>query len=48
MVLLSLLDSQAHPLDLLNTHLAPGVRKLPSDINVLILNAIQNSSTVDI
>ena len=35
------LDKQAHPHDLLNTHLAPGIRKLPSDINVLILNAIQ-------
>ena len=34
------LDSIAHPNDLLNTHLAPGVRKLPSDINVLILNAV--------
>ena len=39
------LDSIAHPNDLLNTHLAPGVRKLPSDINVLILNAIQNTKT---
>ncbi len=39
------LDKQAHPHDLLNTHLAPGIRKLPSDINVLILNAIQNTKT---
>ncbi len=39
------LDKRAHPHDLLNTHLAPSIRKLPSDINVLILNAIQNTKT---
>ncbi len=39
------LDQQAHPYDLLKNHIAPGIRKLPSDINVLILNAIQNTKT---
>ncbi len=34
------LDKQAHPNDLLNTHLAPGVRKLPSQLNVEILKTI--------
>ncbi|MEM8778992.1 MAG: PKD domain-containing protein, partial [Cyanobacteria bacterium P01_G01_bin.49] len=34
------LDNHAHPNDLLNTHLAPGIRKLPSDINIEILKAI--------
>ena len=34
------LDKQAHPYDLLNTHLAPGMRKLPSELNVQILQAI--------
>lgn len=34
------LDKEAHPYDLLNTHLAPGVRKLPSELNVQILQAI--------
>ncbi|EAZ91245.1 VCBS [Crocosphaera chwakensis CCY0110] len=34
------LDNHAHPYDLLNTHLAPGIRKLPSDIDIEILKAI--------
>ncbi|BAZ46381.1 DNA/RNA non-specific endonuclease [Chondrocystis sp. NIES-4102] len=34
------LDKEAHPHDLMNTHLAPGVRKLPSELNVQILQAI--------
>ena len=34
------LDKEAHPHDLMNTHLAPGVRKLPSELNVEILQAI--------
>ncbi|AFZ38163.1 outer membrane adhesin like protein (plasmid) [Stanieria cyanosphaera PCC 7437] len=34
------LDKQAHPYDLLNTHLAPEVRKLPSELDVEILKAI--------
>ena len=34
------LDKQAHPYDLLNTHLAPGMRKLPSELDVEILQAI--------
>ncbi|MEM8778140.1 MAG: Ig-like domain-containing protein [Cyanobacteria bacterium P01_G01_bin.49] len=34
------LDNYAHPNDLLNSHLAPGIRKLPSDINIEILKAI--------
>ena len=34
------LDKQAHPYDLLNTHLAPGMRKLPSKLDVEILQAL--------
>jgi large repetitive protein len=34
------LDKDAHPYDLLNTHLAPGMRKLPSEFDVQILQAI--------
>ena len=34
------LDKQAHPHDLLNTHLAPGIRKLPSELDVQILKTI--------
>ncbi len=34
------LDKSAHPYDLLNTHLAPGMRKLPSDLDVEILQAL--------
>ena len=34
------LDKEAHPHDLLNTHLAPGTRKLPSELDVRILQAI--------
>ena len=34
------LDKQAHPDDLLNTHLAPGIRKLPSELDVEILQAL--------
>ena len=34
------LDKQAHPYDLLNTHLAPGIRKLPSELDVEILQAL--------
>ena len=34
------LNKQAHPDDLLNTYLAPGMRKLPFELNVEILKAI--------
>ncbi len=34
------LDKSAHPYDLLNTHLAPGMRKLPSELDVQILQTI--------
>ena len=34
------LDKQAHPYDLLNTHLVPGIRKLPSELDVEILQAL--------
>ena len=34
------LDKSAHPDDLLNTHLAPGMRKLPSELDVEILQAL--------
>lgn len=34
------LDKQAHPNDLLNTHLAPGMRKLPSELDVQILQIL--------
>ena len=34
------LDSHEHPDDLLNTHLAPGIRKLPSETDVAILQAL--------
>ncbi len=34
------LDKSVHPYDLLNTHLAPGMRKLPSELDVQILQAI--------
>jgi hypothetical protein len=34
------LDKEAHPYDLLNTHLAPGVRKLPSELDVEIIQAL--------
>jgi PKD repeat protein len=34
------LDKEAHPYDLLNTHLAPGMRKLPSELDVQILQAL--------
>jgi large repetitive protein len=34
------LDKSAHPYDLLNTHLAPGMRKLPSELDVEILQAL--------
>ena len=34
------LDREVHPYDLMNTHLSPGVRKLPSELNVQILQAI--------
>jgi large repetitive protein len=34
------LDKQAHPYDLLNTHLSPGMRKLPSELDVEILQAL--------
>ncbi|WP_299490262.1 PKD domain-containing protein, partial [Acaryochloris sp. IP29b_bin.137] len=38
------LDSSAHPDDLMNPTLRPGVRKLPSALNLAILDAIWNSS----
>jgi large repetitive protein len=38
------LDKEAHPDDLLNTHLAPGVRKLPSELDVEILQALLDSA----
>ena len=34
------LDKSAYPYDLLNTHLAPGMRKLPSELDVQILQAL--------
>jgi YD repeat-containing protein len=34
------LDKQTHPYDLLNTHLAPGMRKLPSELDVQILQSL--------
>ena len=34
------LDKEAHPHDLLNTHLAPGVGKLPSELDVELLQAL--------
>ena len=34
------LDKEAHPHDLLNTHLSPGMRKLPSELDVQILKAL--------
>jgi PKD repeat protein/DNA/RNA endonuclease G (NUC1) len=34
------LDKIAHPYDLLNTHLAPGMRKLPSQLDVQILQSL--------
>lgn len=37
------LDSQAYPYDLMNTTLTPGVRKLPSDLDLQILKAIQST-----
>jgi large repetitive protein len=37
------LDKETHPYDLLNTHLAVGMRKLPSEIDVEILQAILES-----
>ncbi|MEL7418320.1 MAG: DNA/RNA non-specific endonuclease [Cyanobacteria bacterium J06555_3] len=37
------LDKLAHPNDLMNTHLAPGIRKLPSELDVQILQAIQKA-----
>ncbi len=36
------LDSEAHPYDLMNTTLRPGVRKLPSLLNLQILNALRS------
>ena len=39
------LDKEAHPHDLLNTHLAPGVRKLPSLLDVEILQTILAAET---
>ena len=36
------LDSRVHPYVLMNSSLAPGVRKLPSQIDLQILNAIRN------
>jgi hypothetical protein len=36
------LDSRVHPYALMNSSLAPGVRKLPSQIDLQILNAICN------
>jgi hypothetical protein len=34
------LQTAHHPYDLLNTHLAPGIRKLPSELDIQILQAI--------
>ena len=38
------LDSKVHPYDLMNNTLAPGVRKLPSWLNLQMLNAIRNTT----
>nr|WP_322714928.1 Calx-beta domain-containing protein [Nostoc sp. ChiSLP03a]MDZ8216167.1 Calx-beta domain-containing protein [Nostoc sp. ChiSLP03a] len=40
------LDSKVHPYDLMNNTLAPGVRKLPSWLNLQMLNAIRNTTVV--
>ncbi|MEA5551989.1 PKD domain-containing protein [Anabaena cylindrica UHCC 0172] len=39
------LDPKAHPYDLMNTTLTPGVRKLPSYIDLQILNTVRNNTT---
>lgn len=39
------LDSRVHPYALMNSTLAPGVRKLPSTIDLQILNAVRNGIT---
>lgn len=41
------LDSKAYPYDLMNDSQAAGVRKLPSALDLQILNAIRSSTTVD-
>ena len=41
------LDSKYHPYDLMNNTLTPGVRKLPSQLNLQILNTIRNSTTTN-
>jgi DNA/RNA endonuclease G (NUC1) len=38
------LDSKVHPYDLMNNTLAPGVRKLPSWLNLQMVNAIRNTT----
>ncbi len=40
------LDSEAHPHDLMNTTLRPGVRKLPSLLNLQILSTLRGSEGV--
>ncbi|WP_390847153.1 beta strand repeat-containing protein [Anabaena cylindrica] len=39
------LDPKAHPYDLMNNTLSPGVRKLPSLLNLQILNTVRNNTT---
>jgi hypothetical protein len=39
------LDAAVHPYDLMNNTLAPGVRKLPSLLNLQIINAIRGINT---
>lgn len=38
------LDSTVHPYDLMNNTLAPGVRKLPSWLNLQMVNAVRNTT----
>ena len=38
------LDSKYHPHDLMNNTLTPGVRKLPSELNLLLLNTIRSGA----
>ncbi|MBW4557767.1 MAG: PKD domain-containing protein [Trichormus sp. ATA11-4-KO1] len=38
------LDSQVHPYDLMNNTLSPGLRKLPSWLNLQMINAIRNTT----
>jgi PKD repeat protein len=41
------LDSKVHPYDLMNNTLAPGVRKLPSWLNLQMVNAVRNNTATN-